>query len=64
MQHYFDVYVDREIDTDIMCAAIPKDRADEMYDEIGFDCPDSATSTSTSAEDSSATNNKDQESCD
>ena len=60
VQHYFDVYVDREIDADIMCSAIPKDRADEMYDEIGFDCPDTAPA----AEDSSAVNNNDQESCD
>ena len=39
-EHYFDVAVDGGIDTAIMCSVITSDKAEEMYDEIGFECPD------------------------
>tara|TARA_R100000008_G_scaffold34598_1_gene19606 strand:+ start:2029 stop:3069 length:1041 start_codon:yes stop_codon:yes gene_type:complete len=59
--HYFDVFVDKEIDTNVMCSAITADRAEEMYDEIGFECPEGGVGIT--EEDFSAFNTDDQEVC-
>jgi predicted AlkP superfamily pyrophosphatase or phosphodiesterase len=64
IQHYFDIFVDEEIDTTVMCSAITSDKADEMYDEIGFECPDASTASTSTDSESGAYNNNDQEVCD
>lgn len=45
IEHYLDVAVDGDIDTNIMCSVITSDKAEEMFDEIGFECPDKTDST-------------------
>ena len=40
IEHYLDVAVDGDIDTNIMCSVITSDKAEEMFDEIWFECPD------------------------
>jgi len=45
VEHYLDVAVDGDIDTNIMCSVITSDKAEEMFDEIGFECPDKTGAT-------------------
>jgi hypothetical protein len=61
IRHYFDIFTDGGIDSAIMCSAITADKAEEMHDELGFECPDDSATTN---EDSSIFNDNDQEVCD
>ena len=61
IRHYFDIFTDGGIDSAIMCSAVTADSAEEMYDDIGFECPDL---TGTTNEDSNIFNDNDQETCD
>jgi len=63
IRHYFDIFTDGGIDSAIMCSAITADKAEEMYDELGFECPEDAGAESIN-EDSSILNDNDQEACD